>query len=99
MTGRRSSGCVQTILFLTDGEDSSGFQVADLKDLDLEGVVLFTYTLGDGAAKELPKEMACASFGIWNHIPDGGDVENTMAKYYMLFAANIDATQARWVEY
>eukprot|EP00747_Dinoflagellata_sp_TGD_P124024 gnl/TRDRNA2_/TRDRNA2_173934_c0_seq3.p1 gnl/TRDRNA2_/TRDRNA2_173934_c0~~gnl/TRDRNA2_/TRDRNA2_173934_c0_seq3.p1 ORF type:complete len:655 (-),score=112.36 gnl/TRDRNA2_/TRDRNA2_173934_c0_seq3:34-1998(-) len=99
VTQGRSSGCLQTILFLTDGKDSSGFVADDLATLNLEGVVVFTYTFGEDADKELPKEIACSTNGIWHHVPDDGDVENIMAKYYLLFAASIDTSQVRWTEY
>eukprot|EP00747_Dinoflagellata_sp_TGD_P136253 gnl/TRDRNA2_/TRDRNA2_175530_c5_seq9.p1 gnl/TRDRNA2_/TRDRNA2_175530_c5~~gnl/TRDRNA2_/TRDRNA2_175530_c5_seq9.p1 ORF type:complete len:337 (-),score=56.11 gnl/TRDRNA2_/TRDRNA2_175530_c5_seq9:67-1029(-) len=96
---QKTSGCLQIILFLTDGIDKSGFVADDLAALNLEGVYIFTYTFGADADKVLPKELACRTNAIWSHVPDGGDVENIMAKYYLLFAASIDTSQVRWVEY
>eukprot|EP00929_Paragymnodinium_shiwhaense_P027103 TRINITY_DN15987_c0_g1_i6.p1 TRINITY_DN15987_c0_g1~~TRINITY_DN15987_c0_g1_i6.p1 ORF type:complete len:172 (-),score=26.08 TRINITY_DN15987_c0_g1_i6:257-772(-) len=43
--------------------------------------------------------MACQNQGIWHTVADGGDIATTMASYYQVFAASIDAKAARWVEY
>jgi len=96
----RSSNCVQAILFLTDGRDSKGFQLSSL-DTGLEGVVVFTYSVGDDADNTVPKQIACKTNGIWNRIADNNlaAVADTMASYFQLFAASIDSTVPRWNEY
>jgi len=95
-----TSGCVQTVLFLTDGKDTSGFLPSEIKNEgSLEGVVILTYSFGDDADDRLPKQIACQNNGIWYPVKSQDQIEDTMAKYYALFAAGIDSDTVRWVEY
>jgi len=99
---RKTSGCQSAILFMTDGQDQSGFDVKSLmreqKRLK-QNTVIFTYAFGTGASTYLPKQIACAHKGAHHYIPDDGDIGATMAKYYTYFAAGIRSTSARWVTY
>lgn len=96
----RMTGCeIQTILFLTDGKDTSGFVPSDIETLGLKGTSILTYSFGDGADEKLPKQIACQNKGIWYPVPSSAPVENIMAKYYQLFAAGIDSSNVRWTEY
>jgi len=95
----RTSGCVQTVLFLTDGKDTSGFLPSDIKSMGMEGVVILTYSFGEEADDRLPRQIACQNDGIWYPVKSEDQIEDTMAKYYGLFAAGIDSDTVRWVEY
>jgi len=101
---KRSSSCVQVILFLTDGVDGKNFKASDLSltgSVPMEGIVMLTYSIGDNADEVLPKKIACQHNGIWRRIADNdlSKVGNAMASYYQLFAANIDASKPRWSQY
>lgn len=95
----RTSGCVQTVLFLTDGKDTSGFLPSDISTMDMDGVVILTYSFGEEADDRLPRQIACQSGGIWYPVKQKDQIEDTMANYYSLFAVGIDSDTVRWVEY
>jgi len=95
----KTSGCVQTVLFLTDGKDTSGFVPSDIKSMGMDGVVILTYSFGEEADDRLPRQIACQNDGIWYPVKKEDQIEDTMAKYYGLFAAGIDSDSVRWVEY
>eukprot|EP00929_Paragymnodinium_shiwhaense_P027101 TRINITY_DN15987_c0_g1_i4.p1 TRINITY_DN15987_c0_g1~~TRINITY_DN15987_c0_g1_i4.p1 ORF type:complete len:553 (-),score=78.17 TRINITY_DN15987_c0_g1_i4:696-2354(-) len=96
-----TSSCTQILIFLTDGVDTEGFKASQLRNLPgLEGVHVFTYSFGNNIGdQQTVKKMACQNQGIWHTVADGGDIATTMASYYQVFAASIDAKAARWVEY
>eukprot|EP00929_Paragymnodinium_shiwhaense_P027102 TRINITY_DN15987_c0_g1_i5.p1 TRINITY_DN15987_c0_g1~~TRINITY_DN15987_c0_g1_i5.p1 ORF type:complete len:633 (-),score=127.58 TRINITY_DN15987_c0_g1_i5:265-2163(-) len=96
-----SSSCTQILIFLTDGIDTEGFKASQLKGIGgLEGVHVFTYSFGSNIGdQQVAKKMACQNQGIWHTVADGGDIATTMASYYQIFAASLDAKSARWVEY
>lgn len=100
-TKQDTSKCTQILIFLTDGVDTQGFKAKDVKGIrGLEGVTFMTYSFGnDIGDQQVVKKMACQNDGIWHRIPDGGDIATTMASYYQIFAASIDAKEERWVEY
>ena len=56
----------------TDGE-SSDYSYADIRNTaaSLGGVRIFSYTLGNGADTDVPKQIACENGGVFQHIPDG----------------------------
>jgi len=100
-----SSLCHTAILFLTDGissSDPTSTINTAVAALNLTSPpVIFSYTLGAGATKTLPKSIACDNKGIWQHIDDGGDLRSQMSLYYQYFAIGMaDNTTARstWVE-
>eukprot|EP00929_Paragymnodinium_shiwhaense_P025367 TRINITY_DN15360_c0_g1_i4.p1 TRINITY_DN15360_c0_g1~~TRINITY_DN15360_c0_g1_i4.p1 ORF type:complete len:520 (-),score=59.22 TRINITY_DN15360_c0_g1_i4:269-1828(-) len=96
-----SSHCTKVLLFLTDGEASDGFKAEHAAKISgLNGVTIMTYSFGtDIGDQQVLKKMACQNKGIWHSIPDGGDIATAMASYYQIFAASLDTSQARWVEY
>jgi len=95
----KTSGCIQTVLFLTDGKDTSGFVPSDLRSMQLDGVVMLTYSFGQDADDRLPRQIACQNNGIWYPVKKEDQIEDSMAKYYSLFSAGIDSDSVRWVEY
>jgi len=54
---------------------------------------------GKDADDRLPRQIACQNNGIWYPVKTQDQIEDTMAKYYGLFAAGIDSDTVRWVEY
>ena len=94
-----SSNCQSAILFLSDGEATTGLggsnqaqkpQLYDKIRL-LNGnhnAMIFSYALGSAADREASKEIACSSGGIYTNIPDNGgdDLLEHMSAYYKLFA-------------
>ena len=106
---RQTSKCNTVILFMTDGthdplkpfpEDPVEFvQKANL-DSDTR---IFTYNFGDDARDEKMKQIACASNGVYQQIPDGGDLKYAMASYFTYLAAGIvpatgESQAVRWAE-
>jgi len=95
----KTSNCVQIILFLTDGKDTSKFKPSSLHSGSgklSDNVVILTYSVGSGADPVMPKKIACQNSGIWTHVDDGGPINDAMASYYTLFAASIVNTEPRW---
>eukprot|EP00397_Hematodinium_sp_SG-2012_P004924 GEMP01004939.1.p1 GENE.GEMP01004939.1~~GEMP01004939.1.p1 ORF type:complete len:699 (+),score=137.57 GEMP01004939.1:172-2268(+) len=102
----RASGattkCQATVLFMTDGEDTSEFDESrfDAFQKGLEPrVIIFTYTFGSGAARDLPEEIACINKGVYWNIPDGGNIGLVMSAYYKYFASGVTNRVPRWVSY
>lgn len=96
----KTSGCLKTILFLTDGKDSHGFVPSDIKKLPgLKDVTILTYSFGPQADAKLPKAIACQNNGIWYHVKDKTQIGNVMTQYFQLFAAGIDSDSVRWTQY
>lgn len=105
----RTSNCHRAVLFLTDGEMTYPEGLAPREVHDLVGrrnaqynATLFTYSLGASAARDIPKDLACSTGGIWSAIPDGDDLASYMAAYYKLFAIGLGGAENRdfvaWVE-
>ena len=67
-----------------------------------DGFAIFTYSFGDEADATLPKEIACRNSGIWYPVPDNGNIQDTMSRYYEYFAQGLGSAggdQIRWTEY
>ena len=88
-------------MFLTDGIDSGDYtQTRHDYFIDRSGRTrVFTFSFGDNADPTWPKAIACETGGIWYRVPDNGNIENTMAKYYEFYASLMRDSEARWVEY
>jgi hypothetical protein len=78
----------------------------DLNSIQTEatrlGVRIFSYTLGNGADQTVPKSIACQNGGVYQHVPDCGDLGSAMASYFKVLAAGISKIrnpQPRWVNY
>jgi len=95
--------CHTAILFMTDGEDSSGFKVENINKYQKKAgdikTIIFTYTFGNGAPQDLPKSIACENEGVHYHIPDGGDIGSIMSRYYTYFSAGTVNKNPRFVSY
>ena len=103
-TSSTSSGsnCEKVILFMTDGA-STDYSYADIQsEATRLGVRIFSYTLGNGADQTVPKQIACQNGGVFQHVPDCGDLGSAMAGYFKVLAAGtskIQHPQPRWVNY
>eukprot|EP00415_Alexandrium_ostenfeldii_P000060 UN0060 len=88
------------ILFLTDGIDGSGLPVDEVKRMNKEGTVIFTYSFGSDADRARPKQIACENKGIWYHVPDGANIGNVMSRYYTYYVHALSShKQIRWTMY
>lgn len=105
--GSHSSGCNQVILFLTDGEDTSGLETGVLLGKIKEHqeardppVSIFTYAFGTEAKnQDLTKKIACQNSGVGYMIEDDGNLGDVMSKYYEYFANGETSDKKRWVQY
>ena len=104
ISSEKTTGCHKVVLFLTDGVPSEGkvdaVLEAHISGLNDIGAVIFTYSLGSGAAQELPKNIACQNDGIWTLVEDGTTSLRTQMSYYYDYIASLrDAdTNVVWVE-
>ena len=114
--GASSSRCSRAVLFLTDGEDGTQNDnlAADINALNVassggdgsgEGdaankAIVFTYSLGSGAARDIPKQIACDSNGIWSPVTDNGNIRGQMSHFYDFFSSQRSSGDSRvaWVE-
>ena len=88
-----TSNCHTAILFLTDGEMSTGtasqvYNLINQRNAAYDATV-FTYSLGSGADDVIPKQIACETGGLWAGIPDGNDLSSYMTGYYKLLAMGL----------
>ena len=86
-----TSNCHTAILFLTDGDGGSTglYDMINQRNTAHDATV-FTYSLGSGANDVVPKEIACATGGIWAEVPDGDDLSAYMTGYYKLLAMGLN---------
>lgn len=66
------------------------------------GARVFTYALGSGAETSVCKQLACENGGLFHVVPDNGNLGDTMASYYKLFAAGMPMShrcKVRWTDY
>jgi hypothetical protein len=61
---------------------------------------MFTYSLGDGAARDIPKQMACDGKGIWSAVNDNGNIRGQMSHFYDYFSSQRASGDSRvtWSE-
>ena len=95
------TGCNKVVLFMSDGEPEEAPDVDALtRDLDAIGNVrLMTYALGDGAQADVLHSMACGNKGVFQAVPDNGDLAYAMAMYYQVLAPSLAPCQTRYTEY
>jgi len=102
---KKSSSCQAVMLFLTDGERSSEtrspLEVASELNTGDSKMRIFTYSFGDGADVSEMKKLACQNQGVWQRVPDSGDLKQIMASYFMYLAAGLDTTKVdvRWSDW
>ena len=109
----KTTGCyTNTILFLTDGEITSGkngdaflSSVHSLNAGAERDTRIFTYAFGDSVvnnkeAARVLQELADQNKGVAFRVGDGAgeSLKTTMAKYYVYWASGIASTQPRWSE-
>merc|ERR1719329_255747 len=58
-----SSGCLKSILFLTDGESTLNIENVQNNSKEL-GYIVFSYSLGNGADSTLLHDVACKTGGV-----------------------------------
>ena len=102
----RSSGCMKLLLFLTDGSngqsDAELHKVIASENADVDARI-FTFTFGSNGGLPTMTKIACDNRGVARFIPDGGDLKEAMASYYMYLAAGIQPKASTcpsisWVE-
>ena len=95
------TGCNKVVLFMSDGEPEEAPDMGALtRDLDAIGNVrLMTYALGNGAQADVLKSMACENGGVFQAVPDDGDLAYAMAMYYQVLAPSLAPCQTRYTEY
>ena len=91
-----SSGCHTALLFMTDGvhdpNNVSTLQpplaLVNERQADHPSVI-FAYSFGEESSGDLPKQLACASGGVWVkvHDFDAAELRTAMSHYYSYFAA------------
>ncbi|CAK9016281.1 Voltage-dependent calcium channel subunit alpha-2/delta-2 (Voltage-gated calcium channel subunit alpha-2/delta-2) [Cleaved into: Voltage-dependent calcium channel subunit alpha-2-2, partial [Durusdinium trenchii] len=90
--------CSQSILFLSDGADASGFQVNALDDVP-DDVPIFSYALGSSASETALQQMACATGGVYYPVPNEAELPAAMASYYNYFVQLTDPCSVNWILY
>ncbi|GBG27566.1 Voltage-dependent calcium channel subunit alpha-2/delta-2 [Hondaea fermentalgiana] len=93
-----SSACNKAILFMTDGEDNSGFNEASLSNIPSD-VIIFSYALGSGAIVEPLQNMACSTSGIFYSVFTANELPDVMASYYQYFVQLADPCAVNWIQY
>jgi hypothetical protein len=107
-----TSGCNVAILFMTDGERTTGPETDEVLGLINDSTQrlatlygrdtkIFTFSLGAQADHLVTKEIACSTNGIWTPVDDfDGDLVGAMASYYKLYALGLgdDTEFTAWVE-
>jgi Mg-chelatase subunit ChlD len=103
------SGCSTTaILMLTDGTDTvtstsdiaqTVTELVNSRNVGIDAN-LFTYSLGADADQTTTKMIACRTGGVWQHISDGGNLQESMEGYYKYYAAGMfqQSNRTVWVE-
>lgn len=104
-----TTSCHKAILFLTDGmnnDDTDTLKRMISSEMSQYAAddrpVIFTYSFGSGADKNVPKSIACENDGIWASIEDGGNLAESMGAYYKYFAYGLHGKEnenfVAWVE-
>ena len=90
-----TSNCRQAILFVSDGamSDSKEFlynmidrERQEYIDVGKQPPIIFTYSFGDNAPQDVPKELSCKYDGVWAKITDTEDLASSMGAYYKYFS-------------
>jgi len=90
----QTSKCQSVMLFLTDGDntgDEDPLTVAQRLNSGDTMTRIFSYSFGDDSNKGLMKRLACQNQGVWQRVPDSGDLKSVMAGYFMYLAAGLSA--------
>jgi len=83
-----------------DRKDTQGSGDAGDSEDGGNSVIMFTYSLGDGAARDIPKQMACDGKGIWSAVNDNGNIRGQMSHFYDYFSSQRASGDSRvtWSE-
>ncbi|KAL9180726.1 hypothetical protein ACHAXT_011179 [Thalassiosira profunda] len=96
-----TTGCNIAVLFLTDGESTTGPGNDDTIKLVNErteqlsatwdrDTTVFTFSLGQQADHDVTKQIACSTGGLWTPVDDfDEDLVTAMSSYYMLYAMGL----------
>jgi Mg-chelatase subunit ChlD len=100
VTQDMSSNCRSAILFVSDGDSQESTQdllnyidteIQEYESRGKEAPVIFTYSFGDGAPEDKPKQLACSYKGVWSRISDQEDLAVSMSAYYKYFAYGLSS--------
>jgi len=105
-----TSNCRQAILFVSDGQNNDAInqnpllfdyvknERAKYTTANKEPPFIFTYSFGDNANEDAPKQLACDNEGIWSEITDAEDPSEAMGAYYKYFSYGLsDAKNSDFV--
>mmetsp|Transcript_11387 Transcript_11387/g.21552 ORF Transcript_11387/g.21552 Transcript_11387/m.21552 type:complete len:729 (+) Transcript_11387:264-2450(+) len=109
-----TSGCNIAILFMTDGQITTGpgadeviylvnNRTEELAEKHGRKTTVFAFSLGLQADHAVAKSIACSTNGIWTPVDDfTGDLVSAMSSYYKLYASGLgeggNEDFAAWVE-
>ncbi|GBG35095.1 Inter-alpha-trypsin inhibitor heavy chain H2 [Hondaea fermentalgiana] len=93
-----STACSKAILYMTDGEDSTGFDSSTLNSVPSDAVI-FSYALGEGAHHAPLQEMACSTGGIFYPVDSENVLADVMASYYEYYVQLADPCAVNWIRY
>ena len=102
----KSTSCETVILFMTDGKNTGADPVPMVTSrLTDARSRIFTYNFGADATDDTMKRVACAARGIYQQVPDNGNLKKIMASYFSYLATGITpanglttTAQVRWAE-
>ena len=67
---------------MTDGQNSGADPLPIITEMNKDGDArLFTYNFGNEATDDMLKKAACQNNGVYQKIPDGGNLKLAMASY------------------
>mmetsp|Transcript_17706 Transcript_17706/g.36289 ORF Transcript_17706/g.36289 Transcript_17706/m.36289 type:complete len:235 (+) Transcript_17706:282-986(+) len=104
LRGEGGNGCQKMILFLTDGEDTSGLSLDRFSETSwnaAKDVTIFSYIIGGDTESlvEKPAQIACGNAGKYFVITDLAQIRDTMADYFRFFADADGPDTVRWLSY
>jgi uncharacterized protein YegL len=102
-----TSGCTNSrmVLFLSDGEITRGKPAEEIPDyvtqLNSElnkKVRVMSFSLGRDSDRTVPKQISCATDGVWTFIDDGGDLISQMSSYFNIISLGTERNGVVWTE-
>ena len=108
------SNCEKIILFLTDGQDTSGDDRESIKPSQMaikieklqqtlmektgKRASIFTYSMSNEADDGIPRQIACANNGAWAFIGPDTNVLDSLNSYSLYEAAKRRTETPFWIE-
>ncbi len=81
---------------MTDGKPSTGVTDPNslIKRIDalpnLKNAIIFAYSLGASAEKEIPKKISCMRNGIFESVESSNNLSEKMNSYYATLSAGMN---------